>query len=370
MSSADCKPRRIALFHPCLIHGGIPRVFFDLARGFLQAGLAVDIVQATRESGFNGQLPSGARVIDLNAGRALTSLVPLVRYLRRERPDVVISGAIQTNVVAVWACRAARVKTRIVLTEHDMLLAVIGSAAQLSTSTRTRLSPFFIRRFYPWADALVAVSKGAAEDLATVTGIPLAKIHVIHNPVVGPALFVRAAEPLEHPWFGDGEPPVILAVGRLDYFKDYPTLLRAFAQLRKTTRARLLVLGEGEQRGALESMVRGLDFADDVAMPGNVANPLPFMKRAAVFVLSSNSESFGNVLVEALAVGAPIVATDCRFGPKFGGRCLWYSRSRRKPRCHGTCDEECAFRTSCLSTSRSFGPFLRGRECWRIFAAN
>jgi glycosyltransferase involved in cell wall biosynthesis len=316
MKGPGSKVRHVALFHPCLIHGGIPRVFADLARGFLQAGLAVDIVQATRESDFIGQLPSAARVIDLNARRALTSFVPLVRYLRQERPDVLISGAVQTNVVAAWARRAANVETRLVLTEHSMLSAVIESAARLSTSVRTRISPFFIRRFYPWADALVAVSQGAAEDLAAVTGIPLAKIHVIHNPVVSPELFMQAAEPLEHPWFGDGDPPVVLAVGRLDYFKDYPTLLRAFAKLRETTTARLLILGEGDQRGLLESMIRELNVEADVALPGNVANPLPFMKRAAVFALSSSTESFGNVLVEALAAGAAIVATDCRFGPR------------------------------------------------------
>ena len=316
MKGPGAKVQHVALFHPCLIHGGIPRVFADLAFGFLQAGLAVDMVQATGDGDFRGQLPSGVRVIDLNARRALTSLVPLVRYLRQERPDVIISGAVQTNIVAAWARRAANVQTRLVLTEHSMLSAVIESAPRLSTSVRTRISPFFIRRFYPWADALVAVSKGAAEDLSAVADIPLTKIRIIHNPVVSPELFVRAAESLEHPWFGDGEPPVVLAVGRLDYFKDYPTLLRAFAQLRKTTRGRLLVLGEGDQRGALESIIRELGLEADVALPGNVSNPLPFMKRAAVFALSSSSESFGNVLVEALATGAAVVATDCRFGPR------------------------------------------------------
>lgn len=316
MKGLGARVRHVALFHPCLIHGGIPRVFGDLASGFLQAGLAVDMVQATWGGNFSGRLPSGARVIDLNARRALTSLVPLVRYLRRERPDVVISGAVQTNVVAAWARRAASIHCRLVLTEHSMLSAVIESAPRLSTSVRTRISPFFIRRFYPWADALVAVSQGAAEDLAAVTGIPLTRIHIIHNPVVSPELFVRVSEPLEHPWFDDGGPPVVLAVGRLDYFKDYPTLLRAFAKVRETTKARLLILGEGDQRAALESITRELGLEADVSLPGNVANPLPFMKRSAVFAQSSITESFGNVLVEALAAGATVVATDCRFGPR------------------------------------------------------
>jgi glycosyltransferase involved in cell wall biosynthesis len=338
---------KVALFHPCLIHGGIPRVFAELAEGFAERGMAVDMVQATPPPG-NGApgalrksareatgsrageaavggsvspLPNsstgrGVRMVDLNARRALTSVVPLVRYLRRERPGVLISGALQTNIAAAWARRLARVPTRLVITEHAILSAVKESARHLSTRHRTRISPFFVRHFYPWADAIVAVSEGAAADLARVAGIPRERIQVIHNPVGSPELLARAAEPFEHPWFDPGQPPVIVAVGRLDHFKDYPTLLQAFAQLRRDLRVRLLVIGEGEERAKLESLAGSLGILSDVAFPGGVPNVMPFMKHAAVFALSSKTESFGIVLIEALAVDTPIVATDCRYGPR------------------------------------------------------
>src|SRR5580704_151986 len=158
MKAAAPQPVCVALFHPSLIHGGIQRVFVNLARGFLEQGLAVDLVQATPEGDFRDQVPSGVRLVDLNATRAVTSVVPLVRYLRREKPDVMISGAIQTNIAAAFAKRLARVPTRLVLTEHNIISVITTGAPML----RTRMTPFFVRRFYPWANDLVAVSQGAA----------------------------------------------------------------------------------------------------------------------------------------------------------------------------------------------------------------
>src|ERR1039458_2693598 len=182
MNRPDSKPIRVALFHPCLIHGGIPRVFANLARGFLEHGLEVDMVQATPEGSFRDQVPAGVGLADLNASRALTSVFPLVRYLRRERPEAMISGAIQTNIAAVWAKRLARVPTRLILTEHNNISAIVAHARMF----RTRVTPFFVRRFYPWADELVAVSQGAADDLASLLGIPAEAVHVIYTSIVCP----------------------------------------------------------------------------------------------------------------------------------------------------------------------------------------
>jgi len=162
----------------------------------------------------------------------------------------------------------------------------------------------------------VAVSRGVADDLARLTGLPREKIQVIYNPVVTPELFVKAEEPLGHPWFAAGEPPVILGVGRLHEAKDFQTLIRAFALVRKKRVARLVILGEGEERPKLEALVRELGLEEEVALPGFVDNPFKYMKRAGVFVLSSQWEGFGNVLVEAMACGTPVVSTACPSGPE------------------------------------------------------
>ncbi len=163
---------------------------------------------------------------------------------------------------------------------------------------------------------MVAVSNGVADDLARVARVPRDRIQVIYNPVITPELLARAQAPLDHPWFQPSEPPVVLSVGRLSIEKDQATLLRAFAQVRRRQPARLLILGEGKERASLEAMADSLGIKGDLALPGFVENPLPYMKRSAVFALSSTFEAFGLVLVEALAVGAPVVATDCQSGPR------------------------------------------------------
>lgn len=312
MNRSENNPIRVALFHPSLINGGIPRVFVNLARGFLEHSLAVDMVQATPDGGFRDQVPAGVRLIDLNASRALTSVGPLVRYLKQTRPDAMICGAIQTNIAAVWAKRLAQVPTRLILTEHNVISAITTNAPML----RTRLTPFFVRCFYPGADELVAVSEGAGSDLASLLGVPAKQVHVIYNPIVGPELWKRAAEPLADTAFSADPRPAILAVGRLHYHKDYSTLVRAMAIVRRTTNARLVFLGDGEERAMLVSLAQQLHLESCVSFLGEVANPLPYMKRASVLGLSSIVEALPTVLIEALAVGLPIVATDCPTGPR------------------------------------------------------
>jgi glycosyltransferase involved in cell wall biosynthesis len=303
---------RIALFHPCLMAGGIQRVFVNLARGFVERGLAVDLVQATPNDEFRHAVPEGVRLIDLNATRALSSLLPLVQYLRRERPQVVISGATQTNIVAAWAKRLGRIPVKVVVTEHNIISAISTDAPMV----RTRLTPFLVRRFYPWADELIAVSQGSAEDLSRTLSDRNCEIQVIYNPIVGPEFWKRAAAPLTDSRIEADDRPMVIAVGRLHYHKDYPTLLRAFSILRHSIDARLVFLGDGEERTALETLAHDLGVESSVSFLGNVPNPLPYMKRAKVLALSSVVEALPTVLIEAMAMNLPIVATDCPTGPR------------------------------------------------------
>jgi glycosyltransferase involved in cell wall biosynthesis len=173
-----------------------------------------------------------------------------------------------------------------------------------------------MRWLYPQADMIVAVSEGVREDIAALTGLDHKRIIVIPNPVVTPELLAQADKPLIHPWFQAAEPPVILGVGRLTRQKDFPTLLQAFAEVRKRISCRLVVLGEGRDRNKLEALASTLGIENDIALPGFVANPYPYMVNARVFVLSSAWEGSPNVLTEALALGMPVVATDCPSGPR------------------------------------------------------
>lgn len=169
---------------------------------------------------------------------------------------------------------------------------------------------------YPWADHVIAVSKGVAHEVQRLTGLPDDRVTTIYNPVVGPYIRRLAAQPVDHPWVADTQVPLILAVGRLTPQKDYPTLIHAFARVRYVRAAHLVILGEGRQRHKLEKRVHQLGLDADVALLGHVDNPFAWMSRAAVLVLSSAWEGLPGVLIEALACGCPVVSTDCPSGPR------------------------------------------------------
>lgn len=247
----------------------------------------------------------------------LEALPGLVDYLKRERPDAMLAAEPHYNTMAVLACRVAGVPTRVVLSER----------IQPSMRER-RYGPWrhpylkeFLRKTYLSADAIVAVSDGVADDLAMCSGISRGRIATIYNPIVGPDITTLAEEPLNEPYFGQGTPPVILAVGRLDPQKDYPTLIRAFARLRQNREARLVILGAEHRlrplyRQELIDLAADLGVACDLILPGYVDNPFAYMARAQVFVLSSTHEGLPGVLIQALACGCPAVSTDCPSGPR------------------------------------------------------
>jgi glycosyltransferase involved in cell wall biosynthesis len=301
----------IALFLPFLKEGGVERTMLNLAEGFVRRGIKVDLVLATKAEGpYKSQIPSQVQVVELGASNPIMSLSGLVRYLRFRRPQIVLSGLTPANLVALWAKRILSSKETKVLIQVQVSVGV----KETTTPLRALLRPFVYRLFYPWADGIVAASEGVAKDLLDF-GLPVSKIFVIYNPVVTENLYKKAEEPINHPWFQQGEQPVVLGVGRLHKQKDFPTLIRAFALVRKQRRARLMILGEGEERPKLEKLIRELGLEEEVSLPGFVENPYAYMKKASVFVLSSIYEGFGNVVAEALAVGTPVVSTDCPHGP-------------------------------------------------------
>jgi len=302
---------RVAIFTADMGGGGAERAMLKLAGGVARRGYPVDLVLSRAGGDYLPEVPETVRVVDLDAGRVLTSLPGLVRYLRRERPSVMLTSLNHVNIVGLWARRLSGVRTRLVVNEQNTL----SQDAPNSARRRHRLLPRFVRRFYPWADGIVAVSKGAADDLARTARLPAGSVRVVHNPIVTPELREMAAAPLDHPWFGPGEPPVALAVGRLAPQKDFGTLLRAFARVLERRPARLLILGEGPERPSLEALVAELGLEGSVDLAGRVLNPYPYMRRAGVFVLSSRWEGLPSVLIEALYCGVPIVATDCPSGP-------------------------------------------------------
>lgn len=303
---------RVSLFLHALHGGGVERVMVNLASGFVRQGIEVDMVLGMATGPLLSQVPPQVRIVDLTVTRMHRALPGLVRYLRKERPHALLSALDHSNVIALWARALARSPMRVVASVHFDTSQVVAQARTL----REKFVRSWTAPFYPWAEAVVAVSQGAAEDLIHRTGLPREKVRVIYNPVVTTELLARAEAPLAHPWFPPGAPPVILGVGRLAKQKDFPSLIRAFARVRRVQPARLLILGEGEERADLERLVREGGLEEEVALPGFAENPYPYMKGAAVFALSSRWEGLPTVLIEALALGTPVVSTDCPSGPR------------------------------------------------------
>lgn len=302
---------RVAFFYRRIGGGGAERMLLNVARGFAERGLAADLVLCTANSPHMDQVSPKVRVVDLQASGLFASIPKLAYYLRTERPVALLSTLHYTNEVAIWAKYLAGAKTRIVVREANHL----SREARYDPRWRYRLTPLFARQFYPWADSIVAVSQGVALDLSQVTRLPEERIRVIYNPTITPEFTSKIQEPIDHPWFSPGQLPVILGVGKLEAQKDFPTLIRAFAQVRQKQKARLVILGWGPDRPRLEALIQELGIQDDVDLAGHVKNPLPYMARAAMFVLSSGWEGLPNVLIEAMATGIPVISTNCKSGP-------------------------------------------------------
>ena len=338
---------RVALVLHGLSGGGIERSLLSLAEGFLARGLAVDVVVGEARGELLNDVPGDAGLVELGKVRVrrarlyglaadplasslllgsrnrmgmlkplMRQLPSLVRYLREARPDAVLSAEAQYNLLAIWGRRLSGIRPRVVITEH---ITVSHGASFGGSWGDPRLSRV-LRRAYLKADAVVTVSDGVGDDLAAYARISRERITTVYNPVVGPDLTTKARAPVDHPWLAPGGPPVILAAGRLDPQKDFATLIRAFARLRARRPARLVLLGgvnptKPEYADELRALAARLGIADEVSLAGFRENPFAFMSRAAVFVLSSTYEGLGNVLIEALACGTPVVSTDCPSGP-------------------------------------------------------
>ncbi len=302
---------RFAFFLPGLYEGGAERIILNLSGGIAAKGYPVDLVLARAEGPYMPQIPKYVRLVDLKAERVRSSVPALVAYLRSERPTALLSGLF-TNIIALWARRLSGIRQRVVITEHNTLSAVVSNQHDMRWQWYPKLAGWF----YPWADEIIAVSKAIAEDLARSTTIRRERIQVVYNPVINSELARKSKEPVQHNWFRAGEPPVILAAGRLTKQKGFDVLIQAFALMRQKRRARLLIVGEGQLRAELEALVDELGLRQDVCLAGFVQNPYPYLAHASLFALSSRWEGLPTVLIEALYLGTPIVATDCTGGTR------------------------------------------------------
>lgn len=315
--------KHIAIFANLDDSHGRSRLLFAVAGRLLDRGHGVDILVPRNAASIRPRVPEGVRVIDLTPrwwpsrlglrAPVYASLPGLARYLRRERPDVMLGGSIPPNLTALAARRLAGTGTPLVLRQSNVV-RIPGDPDYGGIARRGR-DPL-IRALYPRADAVIAVAAGTADNLAKLTDVPRERIQVVPAGIDTDATG-RAAEPLDHPWFQAGAPPVLVNVGRQVPKKDQATLLHALARLRESRDVRLVILGA--RAGAserLDALIPELGLQDAVDRPGSVSNVFPYLARANAFVLSSISEGMPNALLEAMATGCPVISTDCPSGPQ------------------------------------------------------
>lgn len=317
MIHADDRSKRLAVFASFSGQGGVERMLVHLIQGFCAQGYQVDLLLVRTQSAHLNDLPEGVRCIPLGPRHTWLASFALARWLRRERPPVLLAVKDRAGRAAVIARALAATDTRLVLRLGTNLSAALSSSNPLKRWLR--LLP--IRRLYPAIEQIVAVSEGVAEDTAMIARLPRSQIRVIRNPVITPRLAELAAAPCPHPWLAEtASIPVIIGAGRLQRQKDFPTLLRAFSRVKQQRACRLLIIGDGRGRDSLAALAKTLGLrlgADgDLELPGFQTNLYAWLARADLFVLSSAWEGSPNVLTEALALGIPAVATDCPSGPR------------------------------------------------------
>ena len=296
--------RKVALFMQALRAGGGAACLLMVAKGLAARGVRVDLLVLHAGEADRWLAPAGVRVIDFGRRESMAALPQLLRYLKRERPDVLLANNPYPGV-------AALVAKALFVRDLRLVFRYANTFSRQPPSHDSMLLPHFL----PFADAIATISRGATDDFKRSLPGVSHRVRYVPNAAVPSDVAEQAARPVAHPWFDEPAAPVVLSVGRLHPQKDQATLLRAFARVARSRPARLVVLGEGPERARLAALSRELNVSQQIQFPGDIRPAFPWMARASVFVLSSAWEGLAMVLLEAMACGTPVVATDCPHGP-------------------------------------------------------
>lgn len=301
---------KVVFFQPNFRAAGVEKVNILLANEMFKLGVDVEFLVFKKEGEFLNLLNKKIKVTDLSVERALHSFIALVRYFFRHKV-IFVSSYSGLSLLSIIANAITLNRSEVYACEHSTLSKI----TQVKGSFKDKVIKILLKFFYNHCSGVICVSKGVANDLVEHVGVSSKKVKVLYNPVVNNTIFESINYFPEHKWFLDKASPVFIAVGRLDVAKNFALLINAFNKVVEEQDARLLILGEGSLRDELQTQINTLGLQEKCELVGFVDNPYKYMKHADAFVLSSDFEGFGNVIVEAMAVNTPVVSTNCPSGP-------------------------------------------------------
>ena len=304
------KHRKISFFSYDMRVGGAEKMILTLLPRFINAGYSVDLVLVKKAGAFLNEIDPGVTIISLGKEHVSQSLIPLIRYFKKTKPDIFISSLTHLNTISILARIISRAKTKTIITEHSSI-----TINNLQKGGKEVILVFLAKFLYPHADKTVVVSEGAAQNLIEALKINPNKVQKIYNPIDIDRIRILASETIDESWLNEKNAPVLIAIGRLEQEKNFFFLLDVFQTLIKKRKARLLILGEGSEREALEQQIRAYGIQNDVKLPGIKTNPYPYIAAADILLCTSRYEGFNITLVESLACGTPVISIDCPYGP-------------------------------------------------------
>ena len=293
-------------------NGGLERVQANLAPAFAQSGIDAWLVAGKFMQEAEAMLPANIPILELAPNGKLTFILNLYRQLRIHQPDVVMTTSNDVSCLVLIMRKLFFPKTKVICTQHLSISTPLAQAKGIQ-----KLKYVLILKAMQWlwvkADAIIAVSSALAEDVRKNVRLnnPISRIY---NPIVLPNYTILIERKITYPW-SDKNIPTFVFVGRLAKVKRVDLLLQAFKQVQQKQLCRLLIVGDGTEKAFILDFIRKNDLTDVCHLTGQQNNPLPWIKSADALVLSSDYEGFGNVIVEAMACGTQVIATNCPFGP-------------------------------------------------------
>lgn len=305
---------RIAFLIHSLSGGGVSNVCVKLANELASRGIFIDLIVLNKLP-HNETVSENIRLIHLESWKGCTMIFKLARYLKHEQPAVLISSTITGILISL-------IVRKFIIPKLKLVIRIDGHYSSLykALSLQTSVQMYMIKRFLSvpdTVDIIICVSVSVADDMKKWIPQAANLVTYVPNPVVNSTLFEMSKVPVEHPWFNDPKIPIIISVGRLHIReKNQPILFRAFSEIIKERNARLVVIGDGPDIEKLLALSKDLKILEHTHFFGFQDNPLRYIAKAQVFVQTSLFEGLPTVIIEALACGTPIIATDCPGGTR------------------------------------------------------